>query len=195
MNRVESERKAVPSAVSLIVALAIIVACSSMARADSADYRLAKFASNNGNLCFLTLGVLLPLATDKADGKDHTLRISYALCANAILTQALKAATHEKRPDNSGYDSFPSGHASAAFAVAAAESHFHPKQAPYWYTGAALIAWSRVRLDRHYTKDVVAGAALGIYTARWSLDRPRGIILTPWINREHEIGLQATKSF
>jgi membrane-associated phospholipid phosphatase len=185
----------VASVVGWIVALAVIVACSSGARADTAEYHLAKFASDEGNLYFLTLGVFLPLATAGKEGRDHTLRIGDALCTDAILTEALKSATHEKRPDGDGYDSFPSGHASAAFAVATAESHFHPKQAPYWYAGATLIAWSRVRLDRHSAQDVVAGAALGTYATRWTLDRPGGVILTPWIHRRHEIGLRVTKTF
>ena len=87
-------------------------------------------------------------------------------------------------------------HATAAFAVAMMESEFHPKQAIFWYAGAAYISYSRVRLNRHYTQDVIAGAALGYFTARLEISRPRGLILSPLIEPTgRSIGLQISRSF
>ena len=63
------------------------------------------------------------------------------------------------------------------------ESDLHPHQAALWYLGAALISWSRVRLRRHTTGDVVAGAVLGAGTARVEVNQPRGLILSPFIMR------------
>lgn len=74
------------------------------------------------------------------------------------------------------------------------ESQWHPKEAPYWYLGAALISYSRVSLDRHYTRDVVAGATLGYAAARLELAQRRGLILRPFIMpRDGSYGLQFTK--
>lgn len=68
------------------------------------------------------------------------------------------------------YQSFPSGHATTAFALAAAvgfisERWFYPALAL-----AAVIALSRLALGVHYPTDVLAGAVIGLlgaYAARW----------------------------
>ncbi len=139
----------------------------------------AQFLSREGTLAYLGLGVALPLLTDGRNGTNHSLRALDALGTSALLSAGLKVLTREKRPDTDERNSFPSGHATAAFAVAAMQSAFHPRQAVFWYAGATLIADSRVRLHRHHTQDVLAGAALGYLTARWELSRPRGLILSP----------------
>jgi len=142
---------------------------------------LAKFASGTGNIIFLAAGTFLPLIEDGRNKKEHTLRTADSLITATLLTEGLKRIVREKRPDNSERNSFPSGHATAAFAVATMEAHYHPNQAILWYTGAALISYSRVRLRRHYTQDVIAGAAIGFLTARFELNQRRGLILSPFI--------------
>jgi undecaprenyl-diphosphatase len=63
------------------------------------------------------------------------------------------------------FQSFPSGHATTAFALAAVIGFVSPR----WYAPglllAAAIAVSRVALGVHYTSDVVAGAILGVVGA------------------------------
>jgi membrane-associated phospholipid phosphatase len=116
-----------------------------------------RFLSGSGNTMFLLGGTLLP--------KSNAAKVRNldALVTTGLLTQALKITVRERRPDGSTRNSFPSGHASAAFAIATMQ----PKnQQPLWYLGATLIGISRVKLNRHYTHDVIAGAALGYYTAR-----------------------------
>ena len=67
----------------------------------------------------------------------------------------------------SGYESFPSGHAAVSFALATAIN----RESSWWgtpwitYPLATLVGWSRVHDHKHWTSDVVAGAALGIWTA------------------------------
>lgn len=151
---------------------------------SSGDPGWAKFASGNGSALFLAAGTLLPLVTDGKDGSQHTLRTVDALAVSTLLTSGLKVLTHQKRPDSSSYDSFPSGHASAAFTVATMQAHFHPRQALLWYGGATIIAASRVKLNRHYTRDVVAGAVLGFASARFELKQPRGLLLRPFIRSD-----------
>jgi hypothetical protein len=69
------------------------------------------------------------------------------------------------------YQSFPSGHSVAGFAVAAAVSS---ETARWWpdtrwligpivYGGAALIGASRMYDNRHWASDVVVGAAIGTF--------------------------------
>jgi undecaprenyl-diphosphatase len=70
--------------------------------------------------------------------------------------------------------SFPSGHATTAFAAAAAVGLFYPRLRVPLYAVAALVGLSRVYLGVHYTLDVVGGAALGIALglgAAWTIRR------------------------
>ena len=174
----------------------ISAVAGSSARADGVDQQVAKFASNSGNLVYLAAGTGLPLVTDGRAGKVHTLRTVDALGTTILLTQGLKALTREKRPDSNEHDSFPSGHASAAFAVATMQSQFHPGQALWWYAGATLISASRLTLHRHTFGDVAAGAALGYGTARLELSLPRGLILAPFIPKsERGLGVNLGARF
>ncbi len=166
----------------LSLAAGTVVASGVPAHAgDPLDRRIARFATDEGNIGFLALGTVLPLLRDGKGGRDRALRVGDAALSSTIITYALKETIREKRPDGSSRDSFPSGHATAAFAVATMESAYHPKEALLWYGGAAIISWSRVRLNRHYTQDVLAGAVIGYATSRWELSRKRGLLLSPFV--------------
>lgn len=166
------------------------------AHADNADLKLSQWLSGTGNIGYLAAGVLLPLAEDGQAGKQHTLRTADAMGTSVVFAEAIKMVTRVKRPDGNGHDSFPSGHATAAFAIATMESHYHPSQTPLWYGGATLIGYSRVRLRRHRVDEVLVGALLGTATARWELTRPHGLILTPLIEPETgATGLQLSRRF
>lgn len=164
-----------------LAAILATPALSLSAQADSPARSASNFASGSGNILFLAAGVGLPLLSDGHDGKNHALRALDALGTSVLLSEGLKNLVHEKRPDSDAHDSFPSGHATAAFSVATVEASLHPKQAPLWYLGATLISYSRVRLRRHTVGDVVAGAAIGAGMARVELAQPRGLILSPFI--------------
>lgn len=72
---------------------------------------------------------------------------------------------------NGKYQSFPSGHTTAAFAVAAAVTsesrRFWPGHewvvAPVMYGGATLVGLSRIYHDAHWASDVALGAAIGTF--------------------------------
>jgi membrane-associated phospholipid phosphatase len=164
--------------------------------ADSPARKASDFASGTGNIIYLGAALGLPLLADGKDGRNHALRTADAIGTSLLLTEGLKSLVREKRPDSDAHDSFPSGHATAAFAAATAESGLHPKQAPLWYLGATLISYSRVRLHRHYDRDVVAGALIGYGTARLELSAPRGLILSPLISPDtHSYGLQVSSTW
>jgi len=175
----------------LAAALAMPLTMPKAARAASLDelgrgkaLSEAKIASGAGNVVYLAAGTLLALFEDGKAGKEHALRTADSLLTSTIITEALKRITREQRPDKSGNTSFPSGHATAAFAVATMESHYHPGQSLLWYGGATLIAASRVQLHRHYVHDVLAGAVVGYLTSRLELSRPRGLLPAPFIHSE-----------
>lgn len=82
---------------------------------------------------------------------------------------ALKGMIKEERPDHSDNKSFPSGHASMAFAAARSIDKEFRKDC-IWipiagYAAATAIGVERVVNDRHHWYDVVAGAGIGIGAA------------------------------
>lgn len=66
------------------------------------------------------------------------------------------------RPD---YASFPSGHATTAFAALVAFGLVFPRLRPFLWVYALLIAASRVMVSAHYPSDVIAGAVCGAFGA------------------------------
>lgn len=62
--------------------------------------------------------------------------------------------------------SFPSGHAAVAFAAAFVFSHFDEKRSLIYYIIAFLISLSRIYLGCHYLVDIMAGAIVGVITAK-----------------------------
>ncbi len=164
--------------------LCLLLLVPRFAHADSPARKASNFASGAGNILYLAAGIGLPLLSDGRDGRNHALRAADSLGTSVLLTEGLKALVREKRPDSNAHDSFPSGHATAAFAIATAASSFHPHQAPLWFLGATLISYSRVRLHRHTVGDVVAGAAIGYGVTRLELSAPRGLILSPFITQD-----------
>ena len=118
------------------------------------------------------LAVGLPLlAAGHAFGKGDSQgvkELTYTLGSTLAATTALKSLIHEQRPDGSGNDSFPSGHTAIAFAAARfIDKRYAPEASPYLYAAAGLTALARVKADKHYTKDVVVGAALGYASAEY----------------------------
>jgi membrane-associated phospholipid phosphatase len=155
----------------LTAALCLLSLVDARAQSGLLDRRSAHFWSHEGNAGFLVLGVAAPLLDGRGDGGRRSLRTLEALAATTIVDSALKGIVREKRPDTDERNSFPSGHAAAAFAIAFARANDARNRQPLWLLGAFLIADSRVTLHRHYPHDVIAGAALGASGLRLHLFR------------------------
>lgn len=169
-------------------------------QAQTANKGFSDFVSGAGTILYLGGGSLLPLLTDGADGGQHTLRIVDAVGTSAALCYGLKEVIRSPRPDNEKeLDSFPSCHATTAFALARVQSHYHPDYAILWYGGAALIGYSRLDLNRHRFTDVLIGAGLGYLVGEIELGQKRGLLLFPLIRQDAQgntvYGLQVKGEF
>jgi len=100
----------------------------------------------------------------------------FALAAGGIAVQILKYLIGRARPamelgdmtfigphfTPSGFDSFPSGHTTAMFALLAFFCRFYPAWTlPLYVAGLALSILARVVTNQHFLTDVIGGALLG----------------------------------
>jgi membrane-associated phospholipid phosphatase len=106
-------------------------------------------------------------AVDAPRYRAMTYDWMHAFLINAGYTTLLKEVVRRERPNGEDDLSFPSGHASNAFALAAvAERHYGWKAGVPAYALAGAVAVSRLQRNKHYLSDVMAGATLGYIVGR-----------------------------
>ena len=123
---------------------------------------------------------ILLMAYGNESHRETGKLLSSAYMGAGILTFGMKKLVRRKRPldETLGNPAMPSGHASIAFSVATILGYQYPKWRIPLYLGAGLVSFSRVYLGRHYTSDVVVGAAIG--TAAGMLVWHNRVILLQW---------------
>jgi len=103
--------------------------------------------------------------------------------AVTALSQGLKYTVREPRPDTGTRNSFPSGHTMTAFAGAElVRSEYGWGVGMGAYALATTVGFMRMYNGRHWFNDVLAGAGLGILSARigyWMLPLNRHIFRIP----------------
>lgn len=90
--------------------------------------------------------------------------------AMAIMVNSIKWCVDRQRPDSGAMNSFPSGHTATVF-MGAELMRMEYKDASPWYgigayTIATGVAFMRLYNNRHWLSDVLAGAGLGILSAK-----------------------------
>ena len=99
-----------------------------------------------------------------------------ASIARITIAEPIRFLTHRERPfealagvrqlvSHSNGASFPSGHASLAFAVAAAVFFYYPKTGIFFFLAAFSIGIGRIAAGVHWPSDVAGGAIAGFIGA------------------------------
>lgn len=115
---------------------------------------------------YLGLGAI-PGVPCRHNFKERFLAEATAYVTMAVLTQAIKFGVHEKRPDSDLHNSFPSGHTAKVFTAAELIRQSYPVGVAVGaYTVACSVAFMRLYNNRHWLNDVIAGAGIGILSAR-----------------------------
>jgi membrane-associated phospholipid phosphatase len=130
---------------------------------------------------------LLAGVTDAPAGWRELGSMIEASAFTAVSTEVLKFSLGRQRPNETtdpdqwfeSGDSFPSMHSSLAFAIRTvfAESgneRHRLLRRVLGYGVAGATAYMRVDHNAHWTSDVLAGAALGFTTARFTMNRREG---------------------
>lgn len=107
---------------------------------------------------------------------------AYSVATASAVGLVGKVTIDAERPDKSGNDSFPSNHTANAFASATTLNIRYGWRAGLpAYGVATLVGIGRVQADKHYWKDVAAGAAIGSLSGWLLTDKlDENVQLTPW---------------
>lgn len=154
--------------------------------ASSATNQLSKIVTPFGAwAAFATSGALVASGLVFHESRLTTMgREALEACIlAALITDIAKPVFGRYRPYESGnanrfqpfsgHDSFPSGHATVAFALASVIS----ARSDGWvipaasYTLASLVAYSRINDSKHFASDVVAGGLIGATVGRFLVHR------------------------
>lgn len=112
------------------------------------------------------LQIVLPvsgagIALSRGD-KEGLKQLARSEALTLALTFGMKYTIPATRPDG-GDHSFPSGHTSISFSAAEfIRERYGWNHGIPAYVAASYAGYSRVDSKRHYTRDVLAGAAIGI---------------------------------
>ncbi|GIU53173.1 phosphatase PAP2 family protein [Shewanella sp. KT0246] len=112
------------------------------------------------------------------DDTEGMWQLGKTVVYTQAITEATKYVTDVTRPCG-GERSFPSGHTSAAFSGAAFLDHRYGfKYGLPAYIAATGVAYSRVKANKHWNTDVIAGACLAYTVSYFVTSRYRDPNLT-----------------
>jgi len=161
--------------------LPFTVAAAAVTTASAFDYKTKNLLQGACQSCGRTGatiggGAMVPLAgalfvagrfSPQGRFRSATYDFAQAMIVNGAYTGILKYSVQRTRPDGSDSLSFPSGHASTAFSLAAvANHHYGWKVGVPAYVLASGIGLSRIESNRHHLSDVLAGATIGLIVGR-----------------------------
>jgi hypothetical protein len=106
----------------------------------------------------------------KNNFRDITMIYLLSNTMMGITVQSLKSITRIQRPDGFGTNAFPSGHTATAFAAAEFLHQEYKDVSPWYgiagYTMATATAYLRMYNNKHWFRDLLPGAGIGIISTR-----------------------------
>ena len=128
----------------------------------------------DGKVLLPAMGVLYLVG--HSNERDTAKLWAVAVLNSAVFSQSLKMLTGKERPNQSPdaihyhgpstkYDSWPSGHMTAATASAVVLGHQYPNAKYAFYALAACVGLARIEGGNHWPSDVYWGAGVGYYSA------------------------------
>ena len=150
-----------------------------------------------GDLLQVAIPVIALGATLTHDHEtDGAKQLVKAMVTTQLSTIALKKITHEQRPNGHCCDSFPSAHTAMAFTGASfIHKRYGLKYAIPAYVAATYVGYSRVHVKAHYTKDVLAGDALGAASSFYFTKPYKGFNVEPTAYRGGGLGVSLSKTW
>lgn len=146
----------------------------------------AKGVTSKSMLISVAVPVTAGIYTLSIDDKEGFKELFLSSLVTAHLTTLLKYTVDRERPNGDDRYSFPSGHASASFMGA---SYLHHRYGLSWglpmYAVASAVSIQRVNVKDHYWSDVIAGAAIGYFTASFFTVKYPGVWLKPNYDPHH----------
>lgn len=171
----------------------------------------------HGVLTIPVVGGLYLYGQVAGDGKatETALLSVESFILTGVFVQVLKRTCGRHRPYtgdpyntwdgpslSSSKDSFPSGHASSAFAVATviAEEYDNYIVPPLAYTVATITALNRVSHNAHWSSDIFIGSAIGYFTGKAIVASHAGgkqsrVSVAPMIDDAGGLGMVVTYKF
>jgi undecaprenyl-diphosphatase len=118
----------------------------------------------SGEVGLAICSAMLAFGDEKLSDTGKLALVSIA--GAGAVSSCMKYIVNRKRPDSDSDDrfnsSFPSGHATGAFAFASVVGAKYKAMRIPAFALASAVAISRVYLGRHYPSDVLGGAAVGL---------------------------------
>jgi undecaprenyl-diphosphatase len=140
------------------------------------DFLMIQFSAVGVPLLVLAVALQWWRGPDRPHNRHVLVAAGLSFLLGLAVNQLILLFVHRMRPydggvthlliDRSADPSFPSDHATATFAIAAAFLLHGMWRTGLWFLAAAvLVTISRVYIGTHYVSDVLGGAATGIVAA------------------------------
>lgn len=140
--------------------------------------------------------------------KERLMAGASAYICMGIIVNSAKHIFRERRPDTGRRNSFPSGHSATAFMGAELlRLEYGNWIGAAGYTVATGIGFLRMYNNRHWYNDVLAGAGVGILSARvgywllpwerklFKMDRNDNMAVVPFYSPAGQMGLSFAMTF
>ncbi|WP_170347609.1 phosphatase PAP2 family protein [Ruegeria atlantica] len=177
--------------------IAIIVCAAICALSFSTEARAEKTddLERAGDILQLAIPLTALGLTYAQNDPEGRKQLAKGVGTTFLTVQSLKYAVDKWRPNYSADNSFPSGHTAAAFSGAAfLQSRYGAHYGVPAYLLASFVGYTRVRAEKHYSDDVLAGASIAMLS-NWLYATPmqNGIAVVPTITQD-KVGLQVSMS-